>query len=141
MRRHAIALVACCGVLTVSAQKDPAIEEAQLNAKMVLVMARTVQTQTGKFDAMTVEAVKKRHADLKVVADGPATDPETVGIKVMGHLRIVSYAGGFCWGIREPLPAERLPSLYAKRKSKPGDCKASSFSDADFREHAQAWGR
>ena len=142
MRRLASALAALLAVVpSWLAAKDSAVEDAQINAKMVLVTARLVHSQTGSFDGMTVPAVKAKHPDLTVVADGPSANPETVGIKAMGHFRIVAYASGYCWGIREPTPAERVPTLYAKRKSEPKDCKASSFSDGDFKEHSHIWAR
>ena len=122
-----------------AAARDEAVDDAQFNAKMVMLMSRLEHQQTGKFDSMTVQAVKAKHPELTVVADGPSTDPNTVGIKVMGHFRVVTYASGTCWGIREPTPAERLPTLYARKKVKPQDCKASSFADNDFGEHTRVW--
>jgi hypothetical protein len=122
-----------------AAAKDEAVDDAQFNAKMVMLMARLVHEETGAFDAMTVAAVKAKHPELTVVDDGPSTNPSTVGIKVMGHFRVVTYASGNCWGIREPTPAERLPSLYARKNMKAEDCKASSFADADFGEHTRVW--
>ena len=122
-----------------AAAPDPAVDDAQFNAKRVLLMARLTHEQTGTFDGMTVDAVKAKHRDLTVVADGPSTNPETVGIVVMGHFRVVTYASGSCWGIREPTPAERLPTLYARKTVAAENCKASSFADADFGEHTLAW--
>lgn len=122
-----------------AAAKDEAVDDAQFNAKMVMLMSRLVYQQTGSFDAMTVQAVKAKHRELTVVADGPSTKPDIVGIRVMGHFRVVAYASGSCWGIREPTPAERLPTLYARKSMKAADCKASSFADTDFGEHTRVW--
>jgi hypothetical protein len=124
--------------------KDEAVEDAQFNAKAVLTTARTIFMKDGSYQAATAKALKK-DPSFDVVEEGPSTKPGTVAVKVMGpdHFRIAVYASGTCWGVREQgLPGGRgMHTLYAKRQAPAKDCTATSFKDADFREHAHVWAR
>jgi len=118
-------------------------QDAKLNAKAVLVSVRlhylTHQSYAGVFS----KQLKDKNPDLRFVDDGPSAHPAVISVKVVSsqHLRMAVYGGKTCWGVREEGRHGGVATLYARRQGPSSDCKATSFKDADFREHELAWSR
>jgi hypothetical protein len=123
---------------------DDAAADAKLNAKQVLVSARLVYMKGRSYQGVTAKSLKAKNPEFDFSEDGPSTRPGLLSIEVIGPgvFRIAVYGGGTCWGVREEgTRGGGVATLYAKRVGPSEQCKATSFRDDEFREHAQAWGR
>jgi hypothetical protein len=100
-----------------------------------------IYLRTGSYESVTPQALREKNDDLQFVVDGASTGPEVVSMKVVAprHFRIAVHGAGTCWGVREEGRQNNVATLYAKRPGPTSECKATSFQDADFREHDAVW--
>ena len=122
------------------AQDDPD-DDAKFNAKAALISARLVYLTNQSYAGVTAKSLKEKNPDLRFLDDAPSTGPAVLSIKIVSptQLRIAVYGIKTCWGVREEGRQGRVATLYARRPGSAAECRATSFKDAEYREHELIW--
>jgi hypothetical protein len=123
------------------AAQDDADDDAKFNAKAALISARLAYLTSQSYAGVTSKSLHEKNPDLRFLDDAASTGPAVLSLKVVSptHLRIAVYGIKTCWGIREEGRQGGVATLYAKRPGPAAECRATSFKDADFREHELVW--